>query len=91
LQPHGYSGWLRPIAIGYKGISPLYQAGEVANSRDDQTPVRFVENLYSLGEWLSPHRIKTIEQLVWFYQHDEAEQSYLCVNHYAAAKQPAIQ
>lgn len=81
-QQHGYTGWLRPIAIGYKGISPLYEAGEVANSRDAQTPVRFVETLYSLGEWLSPHRLKSIEQLYWFYQQDKTQNHYLCVNNY---------
>lgn len=77
-----YGGWLRPIAVGYKAISDLYQPGEVANTRDKETPVRFVETLYSLGEWLSPHRIKTIEQLYWYYSQDEQNGYYQCINQY---------
>lgn len=81
-----YTGWLRPIAVGYKAISPLYQPGEVANVRDSETPVRFVETLYSLGEWLSPHRIKRIEQLYWYYRQDETRGYYQCTNDYSATK-----
>ena len=76
------SGWLRPIAIGYRALSPLYAPGEVKNTRDRQTPVRFVESLYSLGEWLSPHRIKTIEQLYWYQSMSEDQTRYLCNNDY---------
>jgi CRISPR-associated protein Csy2 len=82
LEQRPSSGWLRPIAVGYKAISPLYQPGEVANTRDTQTPVQFVETLYSLGEWLSPHRIKQIEQLYWYYKHDDSLGHYLCANNY---------
>lgn len=89
LEQRPYSGWLRPIAVGYKAISPLYQPGEVANTRDNETPVRFVETLYSLGEWLSPHRIKHIEQLYWYYRQDEAQGYYQCGNNYSAAKPTA--
>ena len=86
LDPRPNSGWLRPITVGYKAISPLYQPGEVANTRDNETPVQFVENLYSLGEWLSPHRIKHIDQLYWYYKHDESLGHYLCANNYQAAQ-----
>jgi CRISPR-associated protein Csy2 len=53
-------GWLVPLPVGYAGISELYQPGEVANARDGETPFRFVEALYSLGEWVSPHRIESL-------------------------------
>jgi CRISPR-associated protein Csy2 len=88
-EPNFYSGWLRPIATGYKAISALYQPGEVLNARDSETPVRFVETLYSLGEWLSPHRIKTIEQLYWYYQQDESQGFYQCTNNDAAPQKIA--
>ncbi len=81
-QKRPYKGWLRPIAVGYKAISELYEAGTVANARDKQTPMRFVEALYSLGEWLSPHRIKSIEQLYWYQHFDEQNDQYLCINEY---------
>jgi len=59
------SGWLVPISIGYGAISELHAAGSVAGARDREVPFRFVESLLSLGEWRGPHRIKSIEDLVW--------------------------
>lgn len=75
------AGWLKPIAVGYKAISPLYQAGEVGHVRDRETPVCFVETLYSLGEWLGPHRLTAIDDLLWHYQYQN-KQKYLAINHY---------
>lgn len=75
-------GWLVPLPIGYAGISPLYTPGEVANSRDDATPFRFVESLYSLGEWISPHRIQSVEQLLWTQEADPDKGLYRCSNRY---------
>ncbi len=77
-----HPGWLVPVPVGYAAISPLYKAGEVRNARDNETPFRFVENLYSLGEWVSPHRITTAEQILW-HQHADVEKGiYRCINHY---------
>jgi len=76
-------GWLVPIPVGYASISPLYQPGEVRNARDNDTPCCFVENLYSLGEWVSPHRLTTLEQLLWHQQADVEKGIYQCSNHYA--------
>jgi CRISPR-associated protein Csy2 len=78
-----YTGWVRPIPVGYKAISPLYQPGEVARCRDSETPVRFVEYAYSLGEWLSPHRIDNIKHLLWHYQTEPDDGWYLCQNDYS--------
>jgi len=77
------SGWLVPLPIGYAGISPLYAPGEVANTRDDSTPFRFVESLYSLGEWVSPHRLDTPEQLLWTHETDPNAGLYHCRNRHA--------
>lgn len=73
-------GWLVPIMTGYKAISPLYEAGDVAHTRDAETPFRFVESVYSIGQWLSPHRVKNIDQIFWHYQHQD--DWYLCQNNY---------
>jgi CRISPR-associated protein Csy2 len=73
-------GWLVPITTGYRAISPLYQAGEVANSRDNQTPFAFAESVYGIGEWCSPHRLQSIEQLFWRYHYQEQDGWYLCKN-----------
>lgn len=78
-------GWLVPLPIGYAGISPLYAPGEVENARDAATPFRFVESLYSLGEWVSPHRLEALSQLLWSQETDAANGIYRCINRYSAS------
>jgi CRISPR-associated protein Csy2 len=76
-------GWLVPLPIGYAGISELYPPGQVANARDAATPFRFVEALYSLGQWISPHRIDNLSALLWHTETDRENGLYRCVNRYA--------
>lgn len=76
-------GWLVPLPIGYAGISPLYAPGKVENARDAATPFRFVESLYSLGEWVSPHRLNDLSQLLWTQETDAANGIYRCINRYS--------
>ncbi len=76
FHPKPVNGWLVPITTGYKAISSLYSPGDVANSRDVETPFRFVEAAYGIGEWVSPHRINNIEDTFWRY-HYEGDW-YLC-------------
>lgn len=78
-------GWLVPLPIGYAGISPLYRPGEVENARDDRTPFRFVESLYSLGQWIGPHHLEHLRQLLWHPEADAENGIYRCVNHYSEA------
>jgi CRISPR-associated protein Csy2 len=77
------SGWLVPLPIGYAGISPLHAPGEVTGARDTTTPFRFVESLYSLGQWISPHRLTRLEQLLWHSTAEADAGIYRCMNHYA--------
>jgi len=77
LKPR--QGYLVPIMVGYKAISPVHEPCEVKNTRDYETPVCFVEAAHSIGEWLSVHRIKTIEELrntFWHYHYEK--HWYLC-------------
>lgn len=76
-------GWLVPLPMGYAGISDLYEPGQVANTRDASTPFRFVESLYSLGEWVSPHRLQCFEQLLWTQEADAEKGLYRCHNRHA--------
>lgn len=80
--PKSASGWIVPITIGYRAISALYEPGAVARARDANTPFRFVETAYSLGQWLSPHRITQLDELLWRYEPDPANGWYLCTNAY---------
>ena len=73
-------GWLVPLMTGFKAISPLYEPGQVANTRDPETSFRFVESAYGVGQWLSPHRVKDMHQIFWHYYQDG--NWYLCKNNY---------
>jgi CRISPR-associated protein Csy2 len=72
------SGWLVPVPVGYAAISPLYQPGEVKNARDRTVPFRFVESLLTVGEWISPHRVENICDLLWYYDADPTKGIYRC-------------
>jgi len=86
-RPAG-AGWLVPISVGYRALSPLYQRGTVKSSRDRETPFRFVEALHSIGEWLAPHRLTDVSQLLWYPSTDPEKGLYRVINHYTS---PAIE
>lgn len=77
------NGWLVPIPVGYGALGPLQTAGSVANARDGQTPLRFVESLYSIGQWLSPHRLRDVDDLLWYASAAPDAGLYRCNNPYA--------
>jgi CRISPR-associated protein Csy2 len=72
-------GFLVPIMIGYKAITPVYDNAEISNTRDSETPVCFVEAVHSIGEWKSAHRLRTeadFLESIWRYNYQE--HWYLC-------------
>jgi CRISPR-associated protein Csy2 len=82
-QVRKHPGWLVPLPIGYAGISDLYAPGQVAGARDTETPFRFVESLYSLGQWIAPHRLSCLEQLLWHSTAEPDAGLYRCINRYS--------
>lgn len=70
-------GWLVPIAVGFQGISEL---GQAKNQRDVNTPHRFAESVITLGEFIMPYRIASMDQLLWQYHVDLENNLYLCQN-----------
>lgn len=78
-------GWLVPIPVGYAALSELYPPGGVAAARDPNVPFRFVESVYSIGQWISPHRLDDLSQLTWQNRYDADKGLYRCVNAYQAA------
>jgi len=75
------SGYLVPIMTGYKAISEIYDNKEIENTRDNETPVCFVESAHSIGEWQSAHRMSSAEELshcLWHYPHHYEKNWYLC-------------
>lgn len=76
VRPRG--GWLVPIPVGYRALGEVQPAGSVRNARDRDTPFCFVESLYSLGQWLSPHRVRDLSELFWYHRADPDAGLYLC-------------
>lgn len=70
-------GWLVPLAVGFKGISPL---GHVKNQRDPSYPHRFAETLVTLGEFKMVHRFSSIQDILWHYEYREDSNEYVCRN-----------
>lgn len=79
------SGWVVPIPVGYAALTPTQAPGSVRNTRDATVPVRFVESIYSVGEWLGPHRLTSLGQLLWHPESDETLGVYRCRSGYQHA------
>ncbi len=82
-------GWIVPIPVGYGALSEVHPAGSVRNARDGETDFRFVESLYSIGEWVSPHRLESACQLLWYGHSDVSAGLYRCRNDYALTARAA--
>ncbi len=80
-----YPGWLVPVPVGYAAISPLYEPGTVKNARDETQPFRFVESVLSLGEWVSPHRIAEVTDLLWHHDAQPDAGLYRVHNPYSSS------
>lgn len=78
-------GWIVPIPVGYGALGGVHNAGSIANARDSSTPFRFVESLYSIGEWISPHRLQSARQLLWYADSRPDDDLYRCRNDYFTA------
>jgi len=79
------AGWLVPMPVGFAPLTALYPPGAVAGARDARVPFQFVESVYSIGQWISPHRLSDIDQLMWLPSHDPETGLYRCVNAFRPA------
>ncbi len=78
-------GWTVPIPVGFAPLTVLHPPGTVARARDARVPFQFVESVYSIGQWISPHRLSDVEQLIWRPIHDPATGLYRCINAFRPA------
>ena len=78
-------GWIVPIPVGFAPLTALHPPGSVAGARDTRVPFQFVESVYSVGQWISPHRLTDIDQLMWRPSHDPANGLYRCINAFRPA------
>jgi CRISPR-associated protein Csy2 len=86
-KPEPRDGWIVPIPVGYGALSSVHPAGSVKNARDSRTDFRFVESLYSMGQWISPHRLGSIRELLWYGHSDIEGGLYRCRNDFVATAQ----
>lgn len=85
------SGWTVPIPVGFAPLTALHPPGTVAGARDANVPFQFVESIYSIGQWISPHRLSDVEQLLWRPSHDPATGLYRCINAFSPSFVPVSQ
>jgi CRISPR-associated protein Csy2 len=79
------TGWLVPIPVGYGALGPVHDPGTIEGVRDEQVPFRFVESLYSIGEWKSPHRLSSPADILWYIDNRESKGLYRLRNDHGAA------
>lgn len=84
------AGWIVPIPVGYGALGELHAAGSVPNARDATTPFRFVESLYSVGEWIGPHRLHSPLDLLWYADSQPNQGLYRCRNDYRATTNASL-
>lgn len=70
-----YDGWIVPLAVGFQGVSEL---GKAQNARDTRTPHRFAESVVTLGEFKMPHRLESLDEMMWQYRYLADKDLYLC-------------
>lgn len=68
-------GWLVPISVGYQGLSEL---SNIDNQRDSDVEHRFAEAIVTLGEFVMPYKLSSIDELLWQYEYVENKNLYLC-------------
>lgn len=78
-------GWVVPIPVGYGALGELHPPGSVVNARSANNPFRFVESLYSVGEWISPHRLGSPQQMLWYADSRTEDGLYRLRNDYRPA------
>lgn len=76
--------WLVPLPVGYGALTEVFEPGEVASARDETTPFCFVESLYSVGQWRSPHHLRSPQDLLWYVDNDMEKGVYRLNNDYQA-------
>lgn len=75
LSKRKTTGWIVPIATGFHGITDL---GKAKNQRDPDAQHRFAESVVTLGEFKMPHKINSLDEILWHYKVDMQKNLYLC-------------
>lgn len=68
-------GWIVPIATGFQALTAL---GQARNQRDPETPHRFAESIVTLGEFIMPYRVESLDEMLWHYHVNPQQALYVC-------------
>ena len=68
-------GWLVPMPVGYQAISAEKES--LQGSRSTDYPSYFVETVYSLGKWVSPYSLDSLESAFWRMHQPDSNGLYL--------------
>lgn len=71
------NGWIIPISNGFYGVSEFIKCKEQRNYEHKH---RFAEPVLTLGEFIMPFRLESIDEMLWEYRYIQNEELYLCVN-----------
>lgn len=85
-RPSRGRGYLVPAAVGYAGLHEPLPPGAVDTVRDKAVSYGLVEAVYSLCEWISPHRLREPRDLLWYARTEPVAGLYLCRNDWEAAQ-----
>lgn len=77
---HDREGWIVPIPLGYAALTDERPAGEVRDARDPDTPFYFTESVYGIGQWIAPHRLDHVRQILWYAVTDRKRGLFRCCN-----------
>ncbi|WP_157763186.1 type I-F CRISPR-associated protein Csy2 [Acetobacter persici] len=77
-------GWIEPIPVGFASLGRASEPGRLEGVRDPSLRHFFVESVYSLGEWIPPYKISSIEDLIW-RPRSEGGRLFDCKNSYEAS------
>lgn len=81
-------GWFVPLATGYRTIAPVFEAGGVPGARDPTVPFALVESVYGVGQWIGPHRVGSVERLMWRHEYCDDGQ-YVFANRFEPSPNPS--
>jgi CRISPR-associated protein Csy2 len=83
-----------PIPVGFTALSALHAPGSVSGARDMRVPFHCVETVWSMGQWVGPHRLQQLSDVVWApdnRRHSSLRGDpalYRCVNSYQPPATP---
>ena len=71
------NAWLVPISSGFQQLT---EPNKQQKQRDQDTRHSFAESIITLGEFVMPYKLQSLNQLLWRYQFSEQSNTslYLC-------------